>query len=108
MQLTATSRRRKGKLALDTTVPRPEWIIHSERLDADMIDHGGRVSPGNARRLAALVRRLHTDAQEITGLVTWSVLTPDGHSFREVAVPTDWIVECGDGTARVVPDREAG
>jgi hypothetical protein len=108
VQLTATAWRHKGKLAPDTTMPPPTGVIRSERLDAHTIDSRGRVSPGNGRTLAALVRRLHPDAQEMTGLVTWSVLSPDGHSFREVAVPTDWIVECGDGTCRVVPDPEAG
>ena len=27
---------------------------------------------------------------------------------REILVPGDWVVECGDGTCRVVPDPEAG
>ena len=53
------------------------------------------------------MRRLHPDAQVACGVVTWSVRT-DGHTFTETAVPTDWVVECGDGTCRVVPDPEAG
>lgn len=108
LQLTATSWRREGKLALDTIVPRPTGIIRSEQLAAATIDRLGRTNPGNAARLAALVRRLHADAQVACGVVIWTVQTPDGHAFKETAVPTDWVVECGDGTCRVVPDPEAG
>jgi hypothetical protein len=108
VQLVAVSWRRRGKLALDTTVPRPVGVIRSEQLAAATVDQHGRVSPGNAGILAGLVRRLHPDVQAVCGVVTWSVRTPDGHAFREVLVPGDWVVECGDGTCRVVPDPEAG
>jgi hypothetical protein len=108
VQLTATACRRKGKLALDATAPRPTGIIRSEQLAAATIDRYGRTNPGNAGTLAALVRRLHPDVQVVCGVVVWTVRTPDGHAFTETLVPTDWMVETGDGTCRVVPDPEAG
>jgi hypothetical protein len=108
VQLTATAWRRTGRLAPETTAPPPTGVIRSERLDAATVDRYGRVSPGNAGTLAALVRRLHPDVQVVCGVVTWSVRTPDGHAFREILVPTDWMVETGEGTCRVVPDPEAG
>jgi hypothetical protein len=95
-----------SELAVRAALLRPP--LGSEQLAAATIDRYGRTSPGNAARLAALVRRLHPDVQVACGAVVWTVPTADGHTFTEIAVPTDWVVATGDGAAGVVPDPEAG